>query len=584
MAMNLHLTLNNQFFRLMKPLLFCISLFGLISIHCTGQARLRKLPANVNHPAINLTSPYISFDGGSLIFISDNSDENQLTMFYTTKRDAVNWKDPVMLPRTVNNRLNFLNGFALNADGKTLYLSSLKSGGLGGFDLIVSQLKGTTWSEPVNIGLPVNSNGHEACPSVSADEKTLYFMRCEKMDQKSASGCKIMMTKKSRLGKWEEPTELPDFINTGNSQTPRILGDGETLIFSSDQFPQGKGGMDLYMTRWDGTQWSKPLPLDFTNTDKNDQYVTAASLGRYLLRDQPGPRTSELVEILFPEELKPKATLKIEGTVSGLENPSSPYISVYDMSTQKRVLNDRPEKSGAFTLFLKEGTKYDLSVEPERETYTYYSKIYDLSGDRIPQLDKVQVSLQPVSAGVELDCSIEFDEGTSTCSRSSQLELKRLSRMTKGNPGRKFVIDVTLYGYITDSIQSSPDLTEVIIDTLRFKVEKLVPDTVRIDSLVAVLNRLDSLHNVNPDTVIVSNQMFRNQIDSMRNNALMTVMVDSIAIKKTYHNNRTEAQARAISNYLIAEGTDASKLQIKHKAIPEADPDKRRTTVKVKVE
>jgi hypothetical protein len=569
----------------MNKLLYPVLLLLAFS-HCFGQAKLRKLPATINHPAINVSAPYISLDGNSLIFVSDNSDENQLTLFYTTKKDAVNWKDPVMMPKTVNNRLTFLRGFALSPDGKTMYLSSLKSGGLGGFDILVSQLRGAFWAEPVNLGLPINSIGQEACPSIAPDESALYFMRCEKMDQKSASACKLLVSKKSRLGKWEEPVELPDYINTGNSQSPRILGDGETLIFSSNQLPQNKGGMDLYLTRLEEGTWSKPVPLAFANTAKDDQYVSASSLGRYLLKDQPGPRTSEIVELLFPSDLKPKATVKIEGVVAGLENPSSPYIAVFDQKDQNRVYNGRPEKDGTFTFYLKEGAIYNLSIEPEKDNYTFYSKTYDFTSDQVPMSDKVEAVIKPLTKGTELELGIEFKSTTASLSPSSTQSLRRLTRMVKGNPDKKFVLDVTLQGYVTDSLQSSTDLTEVIIDTVHYTVPKQVPDTVKLDSLLIVINERDSLKQVQTktDSTIVAlddDTTFMAQIDSIRKIAFKTVMVDSVAIKKTYHNNRTEAQAKSIIDYLIKEGATAQNISFTNKAIPEGVAENRKTKVKV---
>ncbi len=568
----------------MIRLLHILSLFALVSIHCNAQSKLRKLPSNINHPAINVTSPFISLDGNTLVFISDNSDDNLPTMFYTTKRDAVNWNDPVMMPRTVNNRLNFLNGFAPSADGKTLYLSSLKSGGLGGFDIVVSQLKGTVWSEPANLGLPINSLGHEACPSLTADESTLYFMRCEKMDQKTASECKLMVSKKSRLGRWEEPEELPAFINTGNSQAPRILGDGETLIFSSDKFPENKGGMDLYMTRFAGNQWSQPVPLTFANSTRHDQYVSASSLGRYLLKDQPGARATEIVEILFPPDVKPKASLKIEGSITGLENLSSPYIAVFDLKNQNRVFNGRPEKNGAFTLFLKEGTIYDLAIEPEKETFTFYSKKYDLTTNPIPQLDRVEASIVPISIGTQMDLAIAFEPyATATTSYSAQ-ELKRVARMVKGNPDFKFQLDVVLHGYQQDSVQSSPDLTEVIVDTLRFNVEKQIPDTVKLDSLLAELNKIDSLENINSDSIQASvYALRRSQLDSVRNTAFITIQIDSIAIKRTFHNDRTATQAGEIIAQLTKEGISSANINYTTNALKEPIVENRKTVVRLKV-
>lgn len=109
----------------MKRVVLANLIFTLIAQLGAGQAKLRKLPVTINHPAINVSSPYISLDGNTLVYISDNADENALTMFYTTKKDAVNWKEPVMMPRHVNSRLNLLRGFALTADGKALYISAL---------------------------------------------------------------------------------------------------------------------------------------------------------------------------------------------------------------------------------------------------------------------------------------------------------------------------------------------------------------------------------------------------------------------------------------------------------------------------
>ncbi len=581
--MNLLLPLMTKLSIMDKP--NCVSLvLVLLSFISYGQAKLRRLPITINHPAINVSSPFISLDGNTLVFVSDNSDENQLTMFYTTKKDAVNWRDPVMLPKTVNNRLNFLRGFALSPNGKTLYLSSLKSGGLGGFDILVSPLRGTIWAEPTNIGLPINTSGHEACPSLTADESTMYFMRCEKMDQNSATDCKILVSTKSRLGKWEEPVELPAYINSGNSQTPRILGDGETLIFSSDQIKPNKGGMDLYMTRLVETKWSNPVPLSFANTPKNDQYVSASSLGRYLLKDQPGARASEIVEMLFPPNLKPKATVMIEGKISGLENLSSPYLAAFNQENQERVYNGRPNKDGTFKFYLKEGAVYDFSVEPERDQYTFYSKTYDFTGERVPMFDYNDIEIKPISKGTSIDLSIEFEDYTSEIKSTSTQELRRVSRMIKGNADRKFQLDVTLIGYLTDSVQSSPDLTELIIDSLHFSVERLVPDTVKLDSILTIINNRDSLKNVSADSTLLADEdSFHVLVDSLRNNAMITIMVDSISIKKTYHNDRTASQAKKIIDHLAEQGGIANNVSYKTKAIREERLEERKTIVKLTI-
>src|SRR4029079_6304754 len=130
--------------------------------------------------------------------------------------------------------------------------------------------------------------------------------------------------------------------------------------------------MDLYITKWNGTDWSKPVALDFANTSGNDQYVSATSLGRYLMKEAPGQKKTEIVELLFPVETKPKGTMKVEGKIAA-ENPGAAYIAVFNREDQ-RVFNGRPNSNGTFTVYLKEGDVYDLSVEPEKDNFTFFSK------------------------------------------------------------------------------------------------------------------------------------------------------------------------------------------------------------------
>jgi len=463
-----------------------------------------------------------------MVYLANVAENNELTMNYTT-REGVNWKDPVTMPRNVNNRLNFLRGYAISTDGKTLYISNQRSNGIGGFDLYTSQLTGNNvWSEPVNMLLPANSKLNDACPSVSADGMTMFYMRCEKMDYMKADNCKILMMSKKLNGQWDTPVELPSFINNGNSQTPRIMGDGETLLFSSNKLQPNKGGMDLYLTKFSNGQWSNPIPLDFANTPADDQYVSATSLGRYLVKDSPGQRNNELIEMLFPAEIRPKGVMKIEGTVTGLDDPSSPFVTVFNLKDQQKVFSTKPGKDGTFFTYIKEGSIYDLSVDPEKDNYTFFSKHFDLTGEKFSLLEKVNITLKPAVEGddIALD-GISFKPGTAELTPSSSQDLRRLTRLIQGNPKKFFSIMVTLSGYEKDSVRSSPDLTEVMVDTLKF------PVTYKVDSVT-------------------------------------TATRDSIVLKTTYHNDRTLRQAKAIGDYLISQGIPGGRLSHSGKAQPEA--------------
>ena len=64
----------------------------------------------------------------------------------------------------------------LHPDGRTLYFSSDKHTGMGGFDLFMSRRgEDGQWQEPVNLGFPINTSGDEINFFVAADGKTAFI-------------------------------------------------------------------------------------------------------------------------------------------------------------------------------------------------------------------------------------------------------------------------------------------------------------------------------------------------------------------------------------------------------------------------
>src|SRR5688500_12164913 len=99
-----------------------------------GQAKVRKVSTVINHPSLNIYAPYISSDANAIVFLSDNAEDNALTPFFSFRENA-DWREPQVFPKTVYTRLNFLRGYGLSADGSTLFYSTMKSPGVGGFDI-----------------------------------------------------------------------------------------------------------------------------------------------------------------------------------------------------------------------------------------------------------------------------------------------------------------------------------------------------------------------------------------------------------------------------------------------------------------
>ncbi len=520
----------------MKRLL-AIVCFSQIFLTAFSQAKIRKLPTSINNPTMNVSAPFISLDGLTILFTSDYADDG--TLVYFSQRENADWKTPVELPKLLNSRTNFAKGYSLSANGKILYISSIKSGGVGGYDLWASELTGASWGQLKNLFLPVNTKSNEACATFTTDGNTLYFMRCEKMSMQKGERCKIFVSRKKPTGQWEEPTELPANVNTGNSQTPRIMADAETLIFSSDKILPNKGGMDLYVTKFQNGVWSDPLPIEVVNTEKDDQYVTAQANGRYIMKEAPGKFKSEIVEFLLPDELRPRGVMKVDLNAKDITGaPATAYVSVTNLFDNKRIFSGKPEADGSFFFYLLEGGAYEVSVDPEDGSFTYYSKQYDLMENNSLRNDKVDVVLKQLSDGDELMLeALQFKPNSIELNHAAS-ELRRLSRLIKSSPQLNFEIQLLLSGFVEDSVQSAPDLTEMVTDSTNIVLET-------VDSLGQLVTR------------------------------------DSLIVKTMYHNDRTEKQANTIIDQLVALGVDRNNLSLFVNARPEDVIENRRTTVKL---
>ncbi|WP_185152537.1 PD40 domain-containing protein, partial [Fulvivirga aurantia] len=433
-----------------------------------AQTKLKTLPANINRPSINLYAPYISGDGKTLIYLSDYTDDGHHAMNWTTKKTVSTWNDGQLVNRLINRpTLNFRGGYCLSFDGDVMMFSSLKSG-LGGFDIWSSKRRGNDWEAPKNLGLPVNSKSNEGSPSLSPDGEYLFFMRCEKMKTYGgASDCKLYYSKQSYRG-WSEPVELPANINTGNSQTPRLLADGETLIFSSDKMG-GKGGLDLFMSKRTGENtWSDPVPFEFANTPEDDNFVSIPAKGRYMYRSIQGPRDHELVEVLIPEEFQPKSVMRIQGKITD-ENgePLNAGLTIFNIDSRDRLWNESVGNKGEFAVVLNEGGSYDLSVDGG-EGYMYYSKVYDLNEIGARDKQKLTIKLEPLTANKSYILPITFKPAGVETEDISIYELRRLGDFLRKQPNLKVEIGVYQMNYMEDSVKSDSDLTETRIDTIYY--------------------------------------------------------------------------------------------------------------------
>ena len=122
---------------------------------------------------------YLSNDGKTLLMAfseKKNSDEDDIYASFLEKDGS--WSEPMNLGDDVNTDFTETTPF-LAADGKTLYFSSNREGGKGSNDIWVCKRKDETWinwTEPTNIGEPINTDQYDAYYTISAAGDYAYFI------------------------------------------------------------------------------------------------------------------------------------------------------------------------------------------------------------------------------------------------------------------------------------------------------------------------------------------------------------------------------------------------------------------------
>ena len=123
------------------------------------------------------------------------------------------------------------------------------------------------WSQPINLGAPVNTEADEFYPSVTYSGN-LYFTRPNETKETKDD----IFYSQFKNGVYSRPSALGDSINTdGYEFNSYIAPDESFLIFSGYNREDGLGSGDLYISyRKENGNWTKAKNLRSINSDQMD--------------------------------------------------------------------------------------------------------------------------------------------------------------------------------------------------------------------------------------------------------------------------------------------------------------------------
>jgi len=134
----------------------------------------KNLGRNINSRSWD-SQPSLSADGRKLFFISDRAGgKGKRDIWISVKDENDVWQKAENLSKVVNSADEEVSPF-IHVNGTTLFFASTGFPGFGGYDLYMTEWKDSVWSEPVNLGYPLNTHEDQVSLFVSTDGKAGYY-------------------------------------------------------------------------------------------------------------------------------------------------------------------------------------------------------------------------------------------------------------------------------------------------------------------------------------------------------------------------------------------------------------------------
>jgi hypothetical protein len=151
----------------------------------------------------------VSLDGCAFIlnetmwFCSVRSGNVREIDFYLADLVEGRWQNPRRAGEEINGRE--IGELHISRDGTELYFGSGMAGGFGGRDLWTSHLVDDGWSDAVNLGPAINTEGNEDQPFLTQDGRELWFTGTSRLGH---PGPAVFRSIRQANGSWGHAVEV----------------------------------------------------------------------------------------------------------------------------------------------------------------------------------------------------------------------------------------------------------------------------------------------------------------------------------------------------------------------------------------
>jgi outer membrane protein OmpA-like peptidoglycan-associated protein len=413
-------------------------------------------------------SPIISADGRTMIFGIEYSPENTggkedgEDVWITNSADGKTWTKKTNMGSPVNDA-TVNNLAAISADNNMLLFCESE-----GFQL--RRRTQDSWSEPENLNVKFKNESTHMEGNLSSDGKAILFTSKLKQDlfyKEGGDDRDIYVTIQNNDGSWSDVINLGKQINTdGDEISPFLAADSRTLYFGTNARP-GYGSYDIFMSKRIGngwTNWTEPINLgpEINGTGFDAYYTIPASADyAYMVSNINSYGKTDIVRLKLPDMIKPEPVVMLLGRTlnAKTKNPVSADILFEDLVTDKEVgeaISD--PKTGSYRITLPNGKNYGIRAVA-KGFLSVNENLELMSITKYTEIEK-DLFLVPIEVGETMQLNnVFFEQGKPILKSQSFPELDRLVQIMQENSS----IKIELGGH-TDNVGNKDALMKLSQD------------------------------------------------------------------------------------------------------------------------
>jgi outer membrane protein OmpA-like peptidoglycan-associated protein len=226
-----------------------------------GKSRPIGPPTNTDQ---NEGAQNFSVDGRYIFFVACNrsSGLGGCDIYYSIKKGDT-WSEPKNPGSPLNSRHQETTP-SFSPTGEELFFASNRPGSVGDLDIWVSQVTinddaTLSFGTPRNLGAPINTTSNEISPFIHVDNQTLYF---SSEGHLGLGNNDVFYSKRDDNNKWSEPKNIGYPINTHRDEIGfSVNAQGKKAYLSSDGIQNNGRGKDIYEV--DLPEHSRPKEMEF---------------------------------------------------------------------------------------------------------------------------------------------------------------------------------------------------------------------------------------------------------------------------------------------------------------------------------